>query len=162
MLACPLGREVNETLEFRSTLYMHKNQLPMPWKSRALTLPSTSVLSLWEVKEELGSEPLYTQRDTINRFLSVKAKFHKDASVGSKKTRDAEASWGERSHMENVINRKDYRGCLCMCGCGQRAVRNIKGLGRPPTEPSSLGKGHFYLLHVRQNLRQLPKTSPQI
>lgn len=85
MLACRLGREVNETLEFRSTPYMHKNQpvsIPMPRKSRALTLPSTSVLSLWEVKEELGSEPVYTQRDTINRFLSVKAKFHKDASVG--------------------------------------------------------------------------------
>ena len=28
--------------------------------------------------------------------------------------------------------------------------------------PFSLGKGHFYLLHVRQNLCQLPKTAPQI
>lgn len=48
----------------------------------ALTSPSTSVLYLWEVKEELGSEPPYTQRGAINRILNIKAKFHNDASVG--------------------------------------------------------------------------------
>jgi hypothetical protein len=56
--------------------------VPVLWKSRALVSPSTSVLLLWEVKEELGSEPPYTQRGTINRVLSIKAKFYKDASVG--------------------------------------------------------------------------------
>lgn len=118
MLVCSLGREVNETLESnnlsRSTPHTQEaaSIVPLLWKSRALTSPSTSVLSLWEVKEELGSEPLYTQRATINRFffLSIKAKFHKDASVGwLKEYERLEATWGEKSHTENVINIKDRR-----------------------------------------------------
>lgn len=63
--------------------------------------------------------------------------------TGSGKTRLAEASQDARSHMEDVSNRKDWHGCVCMCGCGQRAVRNTKGLGRPPTRALFTVNGPF-------------------
>lgn len=70
----------------------------------------------------------------------------------------------EVQHTDNVNNKE---ACTDPCarglvGYGLWAVGNIRRLGRPPPVPFSLGKGHFYLLHVRQNLCQRPKTPPQI
>lgn len=43
-----------------------------------------------------------------------------------------------------------------------QAGGTIVGLGSPPATPLSLHKGHFYVLHVRQNLCQLPRSPLQI
>lgn len=96
--------------------------------------------------------------------LSISTKFYKDVFA----TRNILA-WGDWRQRGQWGGHTTYRQCINR-GLAQMhtvwlwtgAIRNTKDLRRPPTKPSSLGKGHsffffLYLLHVGQNLRQLQR-----
>lgn len=87
--------------------------------------------------------------------------FYKDisgglAGEGGREVGGGDASARSRGRTEPV--RTSVHVCLWVTGHGQSGTL---GSGEASCHALSLGKGHFYLLHVR-HLCQLPKTAPQI
>ena len=96
------------------------------------------------------------QRGTISGFLSISTVSQRCFWQTGMGRLETGRPIRERRPADNVNNTE---AAWMHVGYGPRSARNM-GLGRPPAV--SLGKGHFYLLHVRQNLCQPPRTPPQV